>query len=182
MDVLQGVLQNASPRATDFLIGAMTDTSNDIFTESQRQVPVRYGVLKASGHVDPPDVIGNQIRINIGYGGPATYALFVHERLDLHHKPPTKAKYLEDPMNDALRNLTSRLQDRMEGAIVGSYPGSPARAAQAEATADMGHAYRDKTSRRIASEITRSPAMSAEEVHAGLAAIGARARSRRRGR
>jgi hypothetical protein len=148
----------------------MEEVSQEIFNESQAQVPVRTGVLKASGHVDPPSILGNDIEVNIGYGGAAAqYALFVHENLQAHHTPPTKAKYLEDPMADALSRLSARLQDRMEGAIVGQYPGSPALGQQAQMTAETNAAHVTRSA--------HSPAMTRADVERALSLmsrVGAR--------
>lgn len=48
---------------------------------------------KAARVADGPQVSGV-----VGYT--AEYAIFVHERLDLHHEPPTQAKFLEQPLRE----------------------------------------------------------------------------------
>jgi hypothetical protein len=77
-----------------------------IFQESQEEVPVETGSLKASGFVK--ELADGSY--TVGYGGenvqtnPKTglstndYSLAVHERLDTIH-PTGKAKFLEDPVN-----------------------------------------------------------------------------------
>lgn len=80
----------------------------DIMYVSQTEVPVDTGTLRASGRALEPEQFGDRIVGTIGYGygeqvNPKTgelasqYAVPVHERLDVRHAPPTKAKYLEDP-------------------------------------------------------------------------------------
>ena len=77
---------------------ALYQAALKIFAESQREVPVEFGTLRASGLVSEPEHRGLETVVQISYGGAASeYAYFVHERLDLTHAPPTKAKYLEDP-------------------------------------------------------------------------------------
>jgi hypothetical protein len=81
----------------------------DIMYVSQAEVPVDTGTLRASGRVLEPEELGDTVSITIGYGygdqvNPKTgqlasqYAVPVHERLDVKHAPPTKAKFLEDPV------------------------------------------------------------------------------------
>ncbi len=119
MDTLQMFLKNVSPRVTTFLTGAITETIFEVFAESQVEVPVDTSTLKNTGHVSEPDISPGSIEIAIGYG--TDYATLVHENLMMKHTPPTKAKFLEDPMNDALDKLTYRAAGRMEAAMVGEY-------------------------------------------------------------
>lgn len=121
LDTLIGALKQVSPRATTFLRNEMMESAYDAFDESQTQVPVRYGILKGSGSVEI--VSDDPIEIVIGYGGSAAgYAYWVHENLEARHKPPTKAKYLEDPVTAAMTRMPTRVQARVEGAIMGQYP------------------------------------------------------------
>lgn len=99
IDRLMAKLATAGVLAEVATGGALYRVANRIFAESQREVPVDTGTLRASGHVTLPEKRGAETVVTIGYGGPAqAYAFWVHERLDLHHAPPTKAKYLEDPV------------------------------------------------------------------------------------
>lgn len=68
-----------------------------IFDESQRLVPVDWGILKASGFIETRKTSTGAVAA-IGYGrhGKPPYAAFVHERMDLRHAPPTQAKFLEE--------------------------------------------------------------------------------------
>ena len=64
--------------------------------ETLRITPVDTGNLRASGHVTNPVVNGTVVSTEIVFGGDsAPYAFIVHERLDVYHRPPTQAKFLE---------------------------------------------------------------------------------------
>lgn len=166
LDVLQAVLRNTSPRATQFLTESMEEVSIVVFNESQRLVPVDTGALKSSGHVDPPDVAPGNIVINIGYGGVAAdYALRVHEDLAMRHAAPTQAKFLEQPMAMALDSLNSRVAGRMEAALLGGTIGGAPNSATATG---IGASSRSSVNRRSQS---RSRSMSHTQVTAALEAI-----------
>lgn len=166
LDTLQSVLTNISPRVTQFLTESMEEVSIAVFNESQIEVPVLTGALKASGHVDPPEVAPGQIVINIGYGGVAShYALVVHEDLSMNHPRGGKAKFLEDPMHEALGALTARLSGRMEAAMIGTSFGAPASAvAQQTMSATRGAKVNVRSG-------SRSRAMSSAQVSAALQTI-----------
>jgi hypothetical protein len=91
-----------------------------IFRDSQRLVPVKTGVLRASGQIIPPRKKGNNFEVVIGYGGAASsYALEQHENLLYRHQEGKSAKYLEVPaqqraakMPDAIRNRLRRIIGR----------------------------------------------------------------------
>jgi len=60
-------------------------------------VPVKSGVLRASGLVQDPQKDHEGVLIVLGYGGPAVpYAIVQHERLNYQHTVG-QAKYLERP-------------------------------------------------------------------------------------
>ena len=96
------------------LAGALFLEGEQIMAKSKRIVPVATGALRASGNVQPPEVVGKRVRIVLGYGGAAApYAVFVHER-PATHAPPTQWKYLEQPMNEAIPGMARRIARRME--------------------------------------------------------------------
>ena len=75
---------------------ALFQGAEEIFNESQRQVPVRDAILKGSGNTKHTPGLSV-----ISYGGAAkAYAIVQHERLDYKHPKQGKAKYLEDPMTE----------------------------------------------------------------------------------
>lgn len=78
---------------------ALRNFAENIMASSKLEVPVDEGVLRASGHVEPPRRTGSTVTVLLGYGGPAApYALEQHENLRFRHKVG-KAKYLENPFN-----------------------------------------------------------------------------------
>lgn len=79
--------------------GALYRRGNEIMADSQENyVPVDQGPLRASGHVELPEINGDDISVLIGYGGGAVdYAFVQHEGLDFEH-PVGEAKFLEKPL------------------------------------------------------------------------------------
>lgn len=54
--------------------------AEEVMTDAKELVPVRDGILRASGFVDLPAVTPDQVSVTFGFGGPsAPYALAVHE-------------------------------------------------------------------------------------------------------
>lgn len=90
-------------------MGGLYQAAVDIMYVSQVQCPVDTATLKASARILEPVRTPTSITVTLGYGYgaernprtgqlPSEYAVPVHERLEVKHAPPTKAKYLEDPM------------------------------------------------------------------------------------
>jgi hypothetical protein len=93
-------------RAPGVVGGALYRFAERVMAASKREVPVKTGVLRGSGHVVPPTFRGGQVEVELGYGGPAmAYATEVHENENAEHKDPTKWKYLEDPLKAAAGEL-----------------------------------------------------------------------------
>ena len=92
------------------LAGALYRAGERIMTRSKDEfVPVKWGHLRASGHVQPPATHGNAVVVTLGYGGPAvTYAVPVHENVTARH-PVGEAKFLERPLFEASRTLAADL-------------------------------------------------------------------------
>ena len=97
---------------------ALFQEASKVMNNSQDQCPVRYGVLRASGYVSDPYEIGTAIKIDLGYS--ANYAIYVHENLEARHLPPTKAKYLEDPVNLALPWIGYAINERLNALVLES--------------------------------------------------------------
>jgi hypothetical protein len=122
-DELQRKLRGSHRRTQELASVALYQEANDIFNESQRVVPVRTGVLRASGHVTEPTRTSQHVEVIIGYGGAAaSYALIVHENLRARHAPPTMAKYLWGPVTVASFGIEKRLLDRMHRIFDDSRP------------------------------------------------------------
>ena len=97
-----------------------------IMAQAKRLVPVRFGILRASGHVLVPKTHGEHVEVEMGFGGPAGignqgesnrenvgYALPVHENLTARHTVG-QAKYLEHPTLAAITGLEGRLAVRIK--------------------------------------------------------------------
>lgn len=89
----------------------------EIMARSQEIVPVKTGVLRASGTVLLPETDGNQVSVTLGYGGAATaYAERVHEDLLARHHDGQEAKYLERPLMDYQGEVVGNIVDAIQGA------------------------------------------------------------------
>lgn len=101
---------------------ATTEACEEIFAESQKQVPRVSSTLATSGYYEVrrrSDVSSYLYEGTVGYGGngdpinPKTgeraseYMVAVHERLDVEH-PVGKAKFLEDPVREYADRKFSR--------------------------------------------------------------------------
>lgn len=177
LDTLAAIVKELPKNANKFLANELYDIAVDAFNESQKQVPVRYGALRGSGTVTVDEGAG-QVEITISYGGgSAGYALAVHENLAAKHKPPTKAKYLEDPVNAAMAGADSRMQAHVEGAIIGQFPGG----AGSGLTGSGGGGRGVSGGRRRSGTKTHRP-MTTAEVHRALATIDKGREMERKGR
>lgn len=112
---LQRALEKLGKQALPEAGKALYAEAELIMTDSKKQCPVDTGTLRSTGYVEQPEASGDQVTVQMGYGGPAApYAIWVHERLDLRHNPPTKAKFLEDPVKAAAPKLPARLAKRLK--------------------------------------------------------------------
>lgn len=86
-----------------------------VFRNSQRLVPVDSGTLRRSGILFPPKQEGNQIIVEMGYGGAASaYAMRQHEEQSFKHKSGKSWKYLEIPVREAIPKIQESLKVRLE--------------------------------------------------------------------
>jgi len=81
--------------------------------------------------VKPPEIDGDYVTVEFGYGGPAAkinpktgestdaYALFVHENLQAHHKVG-QALYLGQPFIEAEDGMGARIAAGMASDLQGS--------------------------------------------------------------
>lgn len=89
-----------------------------IFRDSQRLVPVKTGILRASGQIVAPRKQGNNWIVVIGYGGAASsYALEQHENLQYRHKEGKSAKYLEIPTQQSAAKMPEAIKARLKRII-----------------------------------------------------------------
>ena len=85
--------------------------------EAKRRTPVRFGPLRASGHVDKAvrgGFGGDEISVTLGFGGPSVpYAAIVHEDLEAFHDVG-QAKYLEGPLLESAPFMGQRIAKRLD--------------------------------------------------------------------
>lgn len=104
------VLAIGGPKAIKTMGQALYREGAEIFEESQDEVPLDTGNLRASGLLELPKIEGKEIVVDISYGGAAAdYALAVHEDLETQFRNNKKAKYLEDPARRRIRGMDTRL-------------------------------------------------------------------------
>lgn len=114
---LGGLVKGPVPRA-------LRSVGEVWMTEAKKRTPVKFGVLRSSGHVEGPKVQGNEIVVRLVFGGlGASYAAIVHENLRAHHDVG-QAKYLESVTAERGRNMTRELiamiaGGRVHGAMFG---------------------------------------------------------------
>ena len=82
-----------------------------ILAESKKICPVETGFLRGSGYVTEPVIAYGQILLSIGYG--AGYAYWVHELIENYHHPPTKAKFLEEPLQIHAKLIPQAIHDEV---------------------------------------------------------------------
>ena len=109
-EALAALAERAVPAAT----AALFQEAERVMTASKEIVPVLTGALRASGHVQLPEVSALDVSVTLGYGGPAApYAVYVHENVMARHKEGQQAKFLERPMLEAAEGMEGRLADAL---------------------------------------------------------------------
>lgn len=74
--------------------------------------PKDTGALRASGFLEIVDYRGNpRVDIGFGRGGNPHYAPIVHEDMDMHHKSPTRSKFLQAAMLEDTKKIEVRLAE-----------------------------------------------------------------------
>ena len=102
-------LRRFKGKAMSDVAGVMREEGEDTMTDAKELTPVETGTLRASGHVEGPEIGGNVVTVTMAFGGAASdYAAIVHERLDVHH-PVGQAKYLEQPALQHAEQLPKRI-------------------------------------------------------------------------
>lgn len=92
-------------KAPSAMGSALYQEANDILREAKVLTPFDTGVLAGSAFVDTPQINGAEVSVTLGYGQAAKeYAELQHEELSYYHKPPTQAKFLEQPFQEAASN------------------------------------------------------------------------------
>jgi hypothetical protein len=77
--------------------------------------PVETGALRDSAYLEIQPFRG-QPRVEMGFarGGDPYYAVLVHENLEMSHKPPTRAKFLETAIDEDLPDINIRIAQGFE--------------------------------------------------------------------
>ena len=108
---IEDVVGHAIPVITKALVEGMQVA----FRDSQRQVPVRTGVLKNSGQLKEPVELLHAVSVAITYGGAASaYAQYQHDNRTLHHPNGGKAGFVIDPIHAAVPDIMARMQAGLE--------------------------------------------------------------------
>lgn len=89
----------------------MIDAGLFIQAESQKQVPIKYSLLKNSAFTR--NVGGRGFNTDVVVGYTMDYALYVHEIMENSHRSPTKAKYLEDPIKENMKRIMQIIGKRV---------------------------------------------------------------------
>jgi hypothetical protein len=89
---------------------AAMDWALNVKGESQIECPVNTGLLRGSAYVERD---GDDIVLGYSMG----YAVYVHENLEAHHAPPTKAKFLIDPVMRELDALQEQIAERLRSTM-----------------------------------------------------------------
>jgi hypothetical protein len=86
-------------------------------TSRESFVPVDEGILKGSGHVEPPERHGDEIAVTLAYGGPAeAYAIVQHENKLFRHRVG-RSEYLAEPVRLASGTLAHDLAERIRAKV-----------------------------------------------------------------
>jgi hypothetical protein len=124
-------LRRLIKRAPEAAAQALRVEAELVMTDSkQNYVPVDLGTLRASGHVNEPEIKGKNISCVLSFGGAASpYALAVHEHPSASSPPSWQGKtigdidwspagrgpkYLEKPLRAAIPKLPARVGERIK--------------------------------------------------------------------
>lgn len=72
--------------------------------------PKKTGALAESAYLEA-ETFRNGQRVEMGFakGGQPDYAIIVHEDVEATHEPPTKAKFMQDAIDEDWGNVTTRI-------------------------------------------------------------------------
>lgn len=114
-----GRVKNGAPRDLE---RGLVRVAESIIGDAKEITPVDTGALRASGHVRKPTRDVRGMKVELGFGGPAVdYAIPVHERTDVRHKPPGQAKFLEKAVRKHSPTMADRLRRGLDRAIRAKY-------------------------------------------------------------
>jgi len=110
--VIEKDLANVLNGIKDLSEGAIRYALKAPFELSQKYCPVDTGRLVASGYLTV-SATSYGPRGEVGYAprNNPPYAVWVHERTDLHHKAPTRAKFLQAALEETQGQLLARVDE-----------------------------------------------------------------------
>jgi hypothetical protein len=112
LNEIRQTLRRIAKEMPDVIVKAMTQEGNIELTEMRRRTPVEFGPLRASLSMTVKRE-GSRISIEFGAGGPsAPYAIYVHERTELHHRIG-EAKFIERPLKESGPHFSERIARRI---------------------------------------------------------------------
>lgn len=110
---VQRTLQKMGKEGKKGIRRFMREEMEMISTDAKKLTPVEHGPLKASGHATSVRIVGGALVGSVVFGGAAaSYAPYVHERLDVHH-PVGQAKFLTTAVQRRVRGMGTRLAREM---------------------------------------------------------------------
>ena len=103
-------------KAPQAMGSALYQEANDIIRAAKVLTPFDTGVLEGSAFVNNPQITGSEVTVELGYGQAAKeYAEVQHEERSYYHKPPTQAKFLEQPFLEAVNNgMEQRIAHKLQ--------------------------------------------------------------------
>lgn len=112
-------IQQVSKDLPNIMSAAVRQEAEIEATESKRRTPVDLGNLRASIHVEGPEILPNgNVTAAIVAGGPAApYAVYVHEDLNAYHKTG-QAKFIESTLKESAPFLPARIAKRLRDLIM----------------------------------------------------------------
>jgi hypothetical protein len=119
-------LQAAGPRGVKAVGCGLYLMGNNVLSEAKKECPVDTGIMKNSGYVTLPQVSGNNVVVECGFGGASkAYVVRQHEDVTLNHPGGGNAKFLQNPLYRAKGSLGKNVANYAERAFVQNQGASP---------------------------------------------------------
>jgi len=113
--------EQLSAEMMNAVAGGLRIVGEVIMAQSKAECPVDTNALRSSGHVEPVIRSRKELTVPLTYGGAAaTYAERVHEDPMARHAPPTKSKFLSDPVMKNSRNVYKMVARMIQSASSGN--------------------------------------------------------------
>lgn len=102
----------------DLSEGALQYALEPTFELSQKYCPVKTGRLKASGYLEiKASAFGPRGSVGYAPRDDPPYAVWVHEHTYVHHKDPTRAKFLQAALEETQNDLLSRVKEYISDGV-----------------------------------------------------------------